>query len=294
MEPVSSIYGDLKKYSGKINAIKVTELIATEKTKLSNDAAPVPMQMAANVVPVDLLAQMIAETGKFTAPARGIDSAIELIKPPFTAVKDSNGYVHDAATLAAKCDRGHIHKYFLRDIKAAAGIAKCATCSVGTKFMITVREAAEKALGLPFIVSNTKIEPDVNSTEYINPIINVVLSCVRASGIDESKAIGPTTFIKIHTTTSARKINESLHKFLTPCTLTDDQRAGVAKLVSCKIVKTTPLRKKKVVHKDALPFTQQLADLNITAGKNINPVLARMQLNIVDDNMLCLENSSTR
>jgi hypothetical protein len=43
------------------------------------------------------------------------------VKPPFVVANDSRGPIRDELSIALKCGRGHIHKYFLRDLQAALG-----------------------------------------------------------------------------------------------------------------------------------------------------------------------------
>lgn len=86
------------------------------------------------------------------APARDVDAIKDIIgrlPAHLSATVDSAGaYEYDASHLAAKCARGHKHKYFLLDI-AEGQSPPCKTCSAGKKSVQNARQFAEDILGTP-------------------------------------------------------------------------------------------------------------------------------------------------
>jgi hypothetical protein len=150
-----------------------------------------------------------------TPPEITIESISAMVKEPLMPLRDINGIVHDTSTIAIKCAHGHIHKYFIKDILKDNGTSlKCITCSSGNKFMIMVRELAENILGLPFALNDKRIDSEANSIEYINPVIKLVLACSRVSGNDCAIKSGDYILMKLHPTTSLKKVKESLHAHL--------------------------------------------------------------------------------
>lgn len=297
----SSIYADLRRFAGPIKAVKINnEPVYTtqnepnvqnvqtdqlgptsiKKRKIKKQVGQ-PKIIDGESENEELKKAVNPPVTAVATPQVTIDNIAEMIKPPMFPLQDQNGFVHDVSAIAARCERGHIHKYFLKDIIADSGIKKCYTCSSGNKFMNMVRETAERVFGLPFIIT----ENQNNTVEYTNPILKITLICMRTSGEDTLTMVGDNALLKIHPTSSLKKIKDIICMRLSDHpALSDEQRMRVLVL---KPVKTA---RKKIYQKDPLPFTPALAALNSAGAEN--PLLAQMELNVVtaDPQQLCLEN----
>lgn len=295
----SSIYADLRKFAGPIKAIKINNEPLTQDVPTVQTVPTVP------TVPTNQPEQPVVKKRKTQSkqvkqpevvneelkkaiappatPQITIDDIAAMIKPPMFPLQDQNGFVHDVSAIAARCERGHIHKYFLKDIIADSGIKRCHTCSSGNKFMIMVRETAERVFGLPFILTESQMGN--NTIEYTNPILKITFICARSPGEDTLTMVGDNALLKIHPTSSLKKIKDIICTQLSEHpTLSDEQKMRV---IALKPVKTA---KKKIYQKDPLPFTPALATLNSAGAEN--PLLAQMEMNVItsDPQQLCLEN----
>lgn len=139
----SGIYDDLKKSSAKI-----------EPKRLVVNAPMVIVNNTPMVVVKNNVNQNTSE--------KSINDIILMIPPDLHVLRDSQGFVHDSATIAIRCGKGHLHRYFIDSV--AAGNLKCQTCKHTNKFAVNVRETAEDIFKVPFIISPEKI------TEYPNVI----------------------------------------------------------------------------------------------------------------------------
>jgi len=294
----SSIYNDLKKFAGKIEAKKVSVMIELDKEnepEIPDDSAKIKKAFArpprVDRTPERKKIPAVVPTVN-TTPEITIENIAAMIKQPLMPIKDANGFVHDESTIAARCPRGHIHKYFLKDIIADSGTTtRCHTCSSGNKFMIMTRELMETTLGTPFALSEKRLTGDINTTEYINPMLKIVIVCARTPGIDNVIQINDYLVVKLHPTTSLRKVKDSIYKLLSACDqLSADTLEKIKSLASAPAKQPAAARPdaKRFV-KDALPFTADLARVQI-ASMHVNPIIAQMQMNIIDDPKLCLEN----
>ena len=174
---------------------------------------------------------------------------INLIKPPFSAVADANGYIHDSATLAVVCDRRHIHRYFLNDIAKNSGITSCYTCSAGNKTTSVIRQVFEDILEIPFMVLKNKIIP-TSVIEYYNPIIKVIVVCSRDEKVIVTKPEWLICQVKL--TVSKKAIKQIIRDELGSI-LTEKQRGVV---IPSNGKTPVPLREKS--QKSSLPYSMEL------------------------------------
>ena len=201
-------------------------------------------------------------------------------------------YIYDASTIVARCDVGHLHKYFIRDIVNNESLTSCTTCSVGNKFTTLVRTTVEAVLGVPFIYNDRgetlaqKVDAgilaykDMGVTEFSNPILHIHVACYAKSKdsggnslADSTAKDGDSTLFRIHYTTSKKKINEAIHSGLTPLLQIFDlpTRGRIAALKETK-KRTTPAGRKK--GKDPLPKTPELAlEMNLSGPTDSSETL---------------------
>jgi hypothetical protein len=306
----SSIYADLKKFAGKIEAKKVSAMVELDK-EMANELEPEPViktikidnstkvrdALTRNTTRVKTPRSTVKVSESKITPAVAtpeitIDIIAAMIKQPLTPIKDANGFVHDESTIAARCPRGHIHKYFLKDIIADSGAnTRCHTCSSGNKFMIMTRELMENTLGVPFILAEKRLSGDINAIEYSNPMLKITIVCGRTPGVNNVIWANDYLVVKLHPTTSLRKIKDSLHKLLS-----GQDRLPADVLEKINSLEAAPAGRDrgdkssmKRFNKGALPYTNELARVQI-ASMHVNPIIAQMQMNIIDDPKLCLEN----
>jgi len=222
-----------------------------------------------------------------------IEHIVELIKHPLKPAIAGEKYIYDVATIVARCDMGHIHKYFIRDIVNNGVLNECITCKAGNMFTTLVRKTIEEILGVPFIYSehntlskkidgNSPIYNNMNVLEFSNPILRIHVACYAKSKdsggnllSDSSAKDGESTLIRIHYTKSKKKINDTLSLVLSPMKELFDPP------VRERIEALTPVKKKSPYVKNDLPKIPELAkDLKI-AG-------------LIENNiMLCMENCGT-
>jgi hypothetical protein len=206
------------------------------------------------------------------APAPTIEDVAALVRAPFTVVTDESGVVHTDSTLSVRCERGHVHEHYIKHILTGGAIT-CTTCSVGGKFAALVRETAETLLSVPF--TRAKVG------EYVCRELNITLVCVRMTGDDKWAGDDNGRTITIYNTTSAKRVRDMLRRAL----------HGYPRLTATMAARVAPPQRRKPAEKSLLPFTPALAGL--TAASAPNPLLARMQMDVVGgdtSHFLCLEN----
>jgi hypothetical protein len=253
----SSIYADLQRFRGQIVATKVVnddpvEPLKKGRKKLNNlDNS------------TEATKTLLAEFSQPTVVEKTIDDIAAQLKPPLIALRNGGGeIIHDLATIGAKCDKGHIHKYYLKDAESAV----CTTCKSGTKFMNLFRTMLESVMGMPFIVAD---KSPAGYLSYTNPILKITANLGRTSGNNEVTKTGDEIVFSAHPTVSTKKINEIIYASLRDFPLPE--------AISAKILALAP--KSKQFTPAPLPFTPELAALNPKA-----------QLEIVDDPCMRLEN----
>lgn len=240
-----SIVADLRKLSSKISAKKITEVC-------------VEVDICKNV-------QFMHEKTQDLEKDITIEFIVDKVKPPFVAVKDAGGYIHDNVTLAVKCSSGHLHKYYV-DTIMKYGLSQeleCHTCGAGNKFQRLVRQTTEKLLEMPFIIKD--VLPILNSKSrtltltYTNPVLKLDLNCSHSSSADSGEESGDGYYtICFHTTLSVKRINDTLRKYLSKnpilCRLNDKQKMQIE------------TKKSKKREKDPIPISPALAEMNSTMG----------------------------
>jgi len=253
-----------------------------------------------------------------SSPTVTIESIVENIPLTLRVLTDKNGIVHDTSTVALICARKHIHRYFIRDICDAPATLKCPTCASGGKFMIALRELVEDCLGVPFVLTEPDKRRDttVSSNEYHNPMIGIVIACIRDRGEDCISELRGTSILKIYRTTSVNKLKRTLQKLLTHPTLTDRQRTNIAAMVpsarlslnqserglnGSQFIKihhgrsaakqprsatTPPPRRRNTYIRDKLPYSSELANNSSIYGQQTSDSIVVL----ANSDTLCLEN----
>lgn len=268
----SSIYADLKKFAGKIEGKKVSAMAELECTNDELVVKPVVKPVVKSAPRVSAKIAVKADEPEIT-----IEAIADMIKAPLVPLRDASGFVHDTATIAAKCDQGHIHKYLIRDVTRSA--VKCMTCSTGNKFMIMVRTVIETALGVPFALK----ESTTSGIEYSNPKLGISIVCSRIPGDNSVVKTGDIIKITIHPTTSIKKVKDTIHDYLI-----NYPELGDSVFEKIKTLKGEKI-KAKIFAKEPLPYSQDLAAVQL-AYTRADPIIAQMQMNIVDESVkLCLE-----
>lgn len=170
-----------------------------------------------------------------TNTSLAITDVVAMVPLTMTAVKDAHGYIADRSTIALKCSRGHMHKYYQREV--VRGNVYCVTCNYGTKFLKLVRETAEDALGIPFIINA--------SDDFVNMAAGITITCHKMSGVDYAEG----SHVHIYKTESRKKILATLHKYLTEntCKLS---AAKLEKLITGKKTKARPMLRREIIHKN--------------------------------------------
>lgn len=150
------------------------------------------------------IAQIIARSQ--LGHSMSISDIIALIPPGLSPVQDAHGYITDKSTIALKCIRGHVHKYYLSCVSDIS----CVTCGFGTKFIKFAREILEDMIGVPFIVNS--------EDNFINMNVRITMTCHRTSGTDTCEYSNEHPHehphIHIHKTESRKKIMMSVRKYL--------------------------------------------------------------------------------
>jgi len=177
-----------------------------------------------------------------------LQSIIDKILPPFAVLRDDRGVVHDATTVAVKCRTGHLHKYLLRDIQAA-GLTKCATCNTGNAFTTMARNNIENILGVPFVKVDSARGLDIT---FNNPLLKIKLVCAKVNGADDCTMSDGVFSLKIHKTTSEKKIRESIFNFLR-------KYEGLPEQYRAKLY--PPAKAQEPYIKNSLPVSPELAKL---------------------------------
>jgi hypothetical protein len=145
-------------------------------------------------------------TGPVT-PSNNIMLAVEQLAP-LIAVRDQRGYIYDDQCIVARCELGHIHKYFLKSISNV-----CLTCTHGSIFAKFARSISEKTLKIPFTATQDNWAR-LSYYEFINPAHKLVLSCGSKPFIDSATTVRGHTVIILHPTTSEKKIIHKLGKYI--------------------------------------------------------------------------------
>ena len=268
-----------------------------EESELFKDFKAISARVTQTALPVEIrrkkppkdhepssLSMMMAETKETFQIQPGMDSVgisveeiVSLIRPPFSAIKDRRGYIYDTATIAVRCNVGHRHRYFIKDIQM--GILSCTTCIHGTKIAKRMRETFEEVLEVPFVViSNTSGK--LNTYIYINPPLGITIEykpIIMESICDYQPGKVRITMGK---NSSVGKIKSDIGKFLSlhPL-LSPNQLANVTKLIP----KSAELKKRNIFIPKPIPFISHVADTS--------PLLAKRKMFVLDDARLCIENT---
>lgn len=224
---------------------------------------------------------LIEDKGSITEIIKLIDNAKIL-----TVATTAKGPVFDESTLAAKCAKLHIHKYFLSDIVRLEGRVACKTCSMTNKFAKFVLQVAENMLNVPFVLVEKRFDTTVSSIELANFLIKVVLVCNKSINItSETKSeVRSFLLIKLNPSTSVKKIQKAIRaELLDYPKLTSEQNEKLRNLFEIR----RPSR--KAFEKDRIPFTEPLANMNAIATK-VTKLTAKLNLNVTDDPKLYFEN----
>lgn len=207
-----------------------------------------------------------------------IEEIALLLKPPLTPLRDKCGLLYDKVSLGAKCSIGHIHKYYLSDIINSDGYLSCQTCSHGCRSVALAREIVESLLEIPFTY---KQKTQNKVFEYSNPHMGITLlmPCIDNTSSREEDIYT----LRIKSVKSPRIIKQLLHDALLHhpgLTIRMKRNLGIAV--------PRPARKIIRYQHGQLPVRPELAFLSIKNAEN--PMLAQMQMNIVDSAQLLLEN----
>jgi hypothetical protein len=254
---MTSIYDDLKSVTDSIGHKRGTMHIGGEPKKpLSSVVTRATAKTQPRRTPASTPSLPINMISSPPAADLSMAEVAAMILPPLTPLRDNNGFIYDSGALAARCQCGHIHKYYIRDILVDS--PQCTTCKQGNRFTNMVREIAEHLLGVPFVASDTKRDQS-SALEYINPILKITLVCLRWAGVD----IAPITVdgqyvLSIRPTNSYRKVLSFLAQHLIGYALLNDkQRMHIR----------SQFGRKKMYKSAALPFTQELALLSGVDGQ---------------------------
>ncbi len=276
-----SIIGDLKKYAGgdwTANTQKVTlnELPAVQ------------------VVPV---ARGRPRKDK-AAPATTAEEIAAMVKPPMTVLHTGGILSPDSTTLKLCCARGHVHSVYIKDVLSSDGVIACKTCNYGSKFTTMVRESLESILKIPFVIADTATRGNPQTCEFVNDEHLIAAECRRGNSTGvQPEIVGDKLLLTISFSTSLKKIRASLLEMLKQQKdwFSDEIRAAVEDASAHedggarKAVKMTAK-----FNKGPMPYTRETADAAIAIRKT-NPILARMQMNIVAcDDDLCIENAMNK
>ncbi len=269
----SSIFADLRRYAGIIKATRLDDVapvhpVVDEPVRADMHPDMHPDTLADTHTRPDTHARMEhAKPTNSAKPNLTIDEIAQLLKT-VTPLKNEQGFIHDDTKIAAKCSRGHIHKYFLSDIVRGDEI-NCTTCTGGTKFTKMVHQVLETVFETPFIITDDPKDTSPTICEFVNPILKLSVSCSRKPANDNSEQIGDYTLVRLHPTTSAKKVRDALGEFLVNFPMADNIRAKI------QIVKPA---KKAPVKKEPLPITPDLAEVVGVVPNHSN------------DPALCIEN----
>ncbi len=227
-----SIYADLKLFVAHI----------TSTPRPPHTVSPQPLQQPQppeqpithhEVTPDTILERAQVYTyGKLHSDTRAttIETVVANILPPLTPLLDANGYIHDNCSVAAKCSFGHIHRYIISDVICTP--PRCTTCSKGNSFSNLMRTTAESILQVPFMINEGPRYISAPAVEYVNPVLRVVLVCMKRNGSSEPPAQHKNSYriVHIHRTSSQRKIRATLRDALIDYPLlSDDQRTSLDK-----------------------------------------------------------------
>lgn len=212
-----------------------------------------------------------------------VDQIAELFLPPLTAIRDKNGYIHDAATMAARCDLNHKHRYLIRDIRDQV-ITGCITCNTGTKTAKKIRTIFEEVLSTPFIVT----EHDPIHTLFTSHILRLNINCQRytmdpciTNFINQTIDSANFATITIGKCRSIEKIKLIIGNFLNNYPLlTEAQQMVVATFTP----KDRSLKVFKPTVSEPTPYTSDLV--------KISPMGVSRYMKVIDSDMMLLENTT--
>lgn len=139
-----------------------------------------------------------------------IDDLARAMHSSLTPSRDARGIIHNATSLAAKCEYGHLHKYELEGLSTS----RCPTCVGRNKFATCVRQRAEALYRKPFNikqgVSTCRDTLAAAPVEYANRALLVRLVCVRAPGQDYAVDDAGWIVITLHESTSHARIDNAI------------------------------------------------------------------------------------
>lgn len=295
-----SIIGDLKKYAGgswTANTQKVTldiaqipiatPVITGTRGRPRKEVAPEPV----NTAFVQALVQAPVREPVLTAT----DIAAK-VRPPMTVVMTDGVISPDNATLRIRCEHGHTHIAFLKDILVADGDVNCKTCKYGSKFAVMVREILESILKIPFSISDKTTRGKQQTCEFVNDEHLVAVECCRTNNIVvPPEIINDKLILSITYSTSRKKIRAALLEMLKGQRdwFLDELQEAIDVAISQEVPKKTGRAAPKIFNKDPMPYTMDAADTAVATRRISNPLLAKMQMNIVDNETaesLCIEN----
>lgn len=121
-----------------------------------------------------------------TPVIHSIDIIINKIKYPLEPVINSSGnIIYDDVKITLKCQKKHIHQYYLCDIvKINEPFIKCFTCSGGNKFVRRARNIAEEILKIPFhLIEENKDYKKFNA--FIDTTKDISLICYNKPGANK-------------------------------------------------------------------------------------------------------------
>jgi len=288
----SSIFSDLRRFAGEIKAVKVSSLVdkphANVPKKLESSAhmvadytsiggkvsydLPPPVYKLTDAQIYGPVFTETLETPAIVLPAITAKEIAVLLKPPFIPLQDANGFICTDSMLAAKCQFGHIHKYYFTEIMAKSkiqGNLKCITCDSGNRFTTKCRLQAENLLGVPFILSDNV--PVNLSSCYYNPLTGITVHCIKQSAngttIEEGITKKAGTVI-IFPTTSAIKIRKSISAQLIGYAKLSEVQAKAIEDINNIDNRSTCIQLNNEFPATLLPLSPELANL-IAYDKNI-------------------------
>lgn len=273
----NELINDFKSISARVKYTAVPVVVKLRKkqqqTNTDDDSEPSQLKIMLN----ELGAGSLVPQPGINNESTPIHAIIDMIRPPFEAIKDKKGYIYDAATIAIKCDKQHRHRYFIRDIQS--GTLACTTCNHGTKTAKKIRETFEETLKVPFVAS-TKLA-DEKLYVYTHPPLMITVEYIPQEIPSNCEQLIPKGIkITIGKCASVTKIKSYIGKFLIDYPyLSPAQKSVVSKLVP----KEKKLKRRVPVVHEPLPFIDAVADNS--------PLIIKRQMHVLNDSRLCIENT---
>lgn len=140
---------------------------------------------------------------------KSITEIVNNLPNEFNPVKENDRMIYDESRIVLRCKKGHIHKYYLSDV--AKENLKCTTCSSGTAFCKFILEFIESFFEAPFVLTDLKFNE--NSIEYINPVLNIVVSCSTVPCDAKVNVINSYNTIRLSKTTSLSRVKYLFTEF---------------------------------------------------------------------------------